>query len=192
MSEKKNSSPEFVFRREDHTYWLGNSRLPSVTQVLTGCGLVFEPQEQFYLERGRIIHRCCELLVLGTLDWYTVDDRILGWVHSYNKFIIHQKWNIRTVETSRYSQAYLFAGTWDAGFDTDWLLDLKSGRPAKWHKLQLGGYWHLNGEKKKTRCASLYLQQDGSIARLVEHNGREAWLHFRVFLDYYNLRDQYV
>jgi hypothetical protein len=191
MSEKSSLPDDFVFRPEDHTYLLKAQILPSVTQILSGCGLIHEAAED-YLIRGRVVHRCCELLARGKLDWKTVDPRVDRWVLSYEKFLKHQRWVANAVEFSSYSQAYLFAGTWDADFTDNWLLDLKTGGPAKWHKLQLGGYWHLNGEKKKSRCGTLYLQEDASIARLVEHNGREAWLHFRVFLDYYNLRDQYV
>lgn len=184
-------SNDFVFRPEDHTYWLRGQRLPSVTEILGACGLVFQAEE-LYLWRGRVIHRCCELLARGLLDWTTVDARVFKWVASYDRFLQHQRWIANAIEFSSYSKDYLFAGTWDADFRDDWLIDLKSGGPAKWHKLQIGGYWHLNGEHRKTRCGMLYLQDDGSIARLVEHDGREGWRHFQTFLNYYNLKGDYV
>ena len=187
---KEPEATDFSFRSEDHTYWLAGVRLPSVTEILRACGLVFQGQES-YLWRGRVIHRCCELLARGLLDWRSVDPRILPWVQSYDKFLQHQKWIAHAVEFSSYSKSYFFAGTWDADFQDGWLIDLKSGGAAKWHKLQIGGYWHLNGEHRKTRCGTLYLQDDGAIARLVEHNGREGWRDFQTFLNYYNLKERY-
>lgn len=192
MTEVEKPSNEFVFRAEDHTYWLRGQPLPSVTEILKACGLILFQADDLYLIRGRVIHRCCELLARGILDWSTVDPRVLPWVESYSKFLLHQRWIANAIEFSSYSKNFLFAGTWDADFTDGWLLDLKTGAAAKWHKLQIGAYWHLDGEHRKTRCANLYLQDDGSIARLVEHSGREGWRDFQTFLNYYLLKPEYV
>jgi len=165
-----------TFEESSHTYWWKGEVVPSVTKILTGSGAVSNfIYSQSAADRGTIVHKACELLCLGTLDWSSVDSRLMGYLISFQKFREHTGWVSDIVEVQKYDPQYQYCGRfdWSAG---GYLLDWKTGVKAKWDKAQIGAYWNLNG--RTGRCACLYLQKDGSVAKFVEHDPREAWMEF--------------
>lgn len=62
-----------VERREpDHTYWRGQERLWSVTQILQqmGCMRDLSFLDPFYRQRGSAVHACIDILLQGLeVDW---------------------------------------------------------------------------------------------------------------------------
>jgi hypothetical protein len=176
------------FRLDDeHRYWLGKKRLFGVTEVIKSNGVM--SGGDFYTELGRekgeAIHRACQLLFLDKLDWSTIDGRILGYVLSCTEYIAHSKFKPRRTEHSNYHPELGYGGTWDADGSSiqidDFLFDLKSGKKEKWHGVQTSAYQELarvNGILIKRRGA-LYLQPDGSMAKLYLHEDRND---FKIFL----------
>lgn len=186
MSDE-NSSPE---ANQTH-YTRGGREYVRVTHVLKSCGLIYNGKRatQDALERGKVVHFCCRLLAEKRLNWKTVDPRLLGYVQSYERLLDHTEWLARACELTEYDDTLMFAGTFDVDFELDLLADLKTGVPARWHKAQCGAYWHLRGERGK--AATIYLQEDGSIAKLKFHDARQAWRDFQIFLNYYHLKRIY-
>jgi len=184
---------DFKFDQKEHRYYLGKRELPSVTRVLAECGLIHHAGREA-LERGQIVHRCCELLNQGKLDWSTVDERIIGHVYSYQAAIEHMGWIAGAVEVSAYDGQYLYGGTYDVCFKfvhdkPDFLIDIKSGARSPWHRAQLGAYWGLNG--RLGRVGNLYTHEDGAMATLVEHDKYEAWNEFITCINFYRLKERY-
>ena len=165
-----------IFEEEGHRYFNqaedGTRReLVSVSRALKDAGLVddthFRPH---HAQRGKMIHRACMLAAQDVLDPETVDPAIAGHVRAWRLFLsdVHA-----TVLRLEYIVGDLqlgggYAGRADCkllvvGFPYPVLVDIKSGSPAPWHVVQVGGYlrgdpdgWqHLSG-------AVVYLKSSGS------------------------------
>ena len=69
-----------------------NTRL-RVTDVLRAAGLrdgmrfKSDAERKWYFARGTAIHHATVLVDRGTLDWSTLDERIVPFVRAYEKFI---------------------------------------------------------------------------------------------------------
>ncbi len=188
------TSPQLILT-DKHEYFLGARNLLSVTQIIKAGGLMGEWGTEEDLERGRVVDKCCELLVLGKLDWSQVDERILGYVLSYQKMLDHTGWIARAVKWRLHDERLGFAGEFDVSFESGWLIDLKAPRSgsgkAKWHKLQTAAYRYLSGETFRHR-GTLYLQPDGSIPHLQEHpDHREDWAGFLACLNWIRTKEKY-
>ena len=136
------------FVEDDHTYWWGDRRLPSVTQVLQSAGLV---DTTFFNEeaavRGTYVHRAAELLDGGNLDEETIDPVVAPYLEAYQKFLkmYGPKWS--AIETRLADPDTGFAGTVDRvgtlGVGKSrklYVVDLKSGSPAPFHAIQIAWY----------------------------------------------------
>lgn len=174
---------------ENHIYRLRDAVIPGVTTILDTCGLISSfAKKPEAAERGALVHDAALLLVQGRLDWSSVDPRIIGYVLSYAQLLDHTQWLMRAAEVMLWDKDYLFAGTFDVDFESNWLADLKTGAPSKWHPLQTAAYKRLNGDKG--RRAGIYLQEDGSIAKFIEHTDRSDWPNFVSCLNVYRLKEQ--
>lgn len=177
---------EFSFNEPDHSYWLGARRLYGTTEVIKRVGLM--GSGDFYTDlgrdRGKAVHAACELLFWDNLDWSSVDERIFGYVVSCHEFIKQTKFKARRAEFQFYHPLLCYAGQWDVDGDCsqvkDIMLDLKSGAPEKWHRIQSSAYREgadANKIKIKRR-GSLYLQADGSVGKIKIHDDRNDWKAF--------------
>ena len=175
----------------EHEYYIGGRRLRGVTSVLDECGYIsdFAKSNPRRTEEGLVAHACCALLAQGKLDWSEVDHAVLGYVLSYAKLLEHTAWVVTAVETRLADERLGYAGTFDLCTELR-LADLKTGPAQKYHAMQLGAYWHLAGERHK--CAGIYLQADGSIAKIKEYNGREGYKDFLVCLNFLNTKERYA
>lgn len=157
----------------------------SVTEILDACGLIYHASPEA-LERGERIHQACALLMAGRLDWSSVDSRIMGWMNSARAF--KQPEIIISIEAPAFHRQLGIVGTPDLE-TPDVIYDFKSGPPAPWHKAQLGGYWRLLGERH--RLIDVYLQDNGSLPKLVEHPASEAWRDFLTCYNFFRLKEKY-
>ena len=174
---------------DNHEYYYGTQRLPGVTEILKGCGLIYEGGNSFALEKGSAVARACELLVYGNLNWASLDERIVGYIQSYESYLDAFPPSNPIAETLMRHAIYGYCGKPDLVTD-DRILDTKTGAPAKWHKLQLGAYWGMVEPRRKI-CETVYLQEDGSMPKIKRYSGPEAFRDFLVFLNYFRLKEQY-
>lgn len=129
------------FNESDHTYKIDGRAVPSVTQVIgetVGHGWT---AEQWYLDRGRAIHRCAEFVGQGKDFKY--DERLAGYVAALRKFFRETKAHIITSELRVGSVVYQYAGTLDliAKIGTrNIVIDWKHSIDPVRIKLQIGGY----------------------------------------------------
>lgn len=174
-------APVFTFDAQAHKYYLDNIEIPGVTTVLKTVGLI----ENYYgfgdaQFRGLHVHFACELLDLNDLDWRTVYPAWQGYVKSYMGFKEETGFIPELIEFQTYHPVYRFGGTMDRRGRLPNLLknpeqraelDLKTGTTEDWHKYQTGGYKILGrNEWMNDRRGCLYLQEDGSPAKLAWHD----------------------
>ncbi len=179
------------FDPAEHAYYLGDRRLPSVTQVI--------PREQSYpagaAERGTAVHLACEYDDLGDLDEGSVAPEIAGYLEAYRKWKRESMAQIESIELREYNEAYLYAGTIDRVVVFPYrgraVIDIKSGVPEKWHALQTAAYANLLTYHMLSRF-SLYLAEDGTY-KIIEHYREDFSRDFSVFiglLSYHNWRNK--
>jgi hypothetical protein len=150
------SSDQLSFREEDHTYWRGEPdvgvRLRSITQMLGIAGLVntqfFTPQSA---TRGTSVHSLTEHYDSGALDEAQVeDDPLYPYLVGWKKFVDECGAEFSRIEWMLSDPDIGVAGTIDrVGTMTlddvrcHVVLDIKSGRAAPSHRIQLQGYQEL-------------------------------------------------
>jgi hypothetical protein len=188
------SSSDLHFDADAHTYTLNGRRLPSVTQVI---GAVIERRfnpGDWYLQRGRALHHAIHLMVKGTLDWESVDDRIFGRLKALEKFLKQTGYKIIVSEVPLAHSALMYAGTLDALLEGQGghvvLVDFKSSLEAQ-VELQLGAYMELLRDNnptmfgRATRALALQLGEYDYKCHWIDYTTR-ATAHFRNVLSVYN------
>src|SRR5215475_10749909 len=139
---------------EHHIYRIAGEIKPGVSQIIDHAGLIPDwCKQEFAAQKGTAIHEGSRLLLQHRLDWDSVDLRILPYLKSLDLFIRTTGLMATTIEHPDYHHLG-YCGTWDmtgvflmsvnhaiwCDLDDDWLIDVKSGAPAKWHRLQSSGY----------------------------------------------------
>lgn len=140
-----------TFTPETHEYKYSGVVIPSVTQILGSAGMVEIPHfRDGRVERkaiiGKMVHRACEWLNHGNLNWDTVDPVIYPYARAYEKFLA--KSGFRPILTEHRFTAMVdglrYAGMLDvAGFidSIPWLIDLKTPIATQPHwAIQTAGY----------------------------------------------------
>lgn len=136
---------EFLFDKEAHVYTLGTQRLPSVTEILRGAGVV---DDQWWTEAGRwrgsAVHAACWYDDQNDLDEAALDPRLLGYVNAYRKFRSETGFTPTSIEQPLFNDLLSYAGTPDRignlGDGRLCLPDLKSGAQSKVTRFQTAGY----------------------------------------------------
>ena len=176
--------PDLRFKEDGHVYSVHGITYPSVTQVLSGCGIVDfsfldnNPGEtrDFYLERGRRVHLATELYDLDELDVATVDAADMGYLQAWE--CLRKEYGFIPfsdgIEVRRYHPTLGYAGTIDRlgkmERTYEWrmdplnvVLDIKTGVSLPWWiDLQLTGYAGLLDEPRLWRRVAVLLRPDGT------------------------------
>lgn len=135
------------FDADTHEYEDGGVVLPSVTQILERVGIVntaFFAQYPEATQRGTDVHEATALIDAGSLTAADFTEWIRGYVDSWELFKIDEGITSFDLIEQRFGSAELgYAGTADrvaiiGGRET--ILDIKTGRPAKYHALQTAAY----------------------------------------------------
>ena len=154
-----------TFREDDHSYFLDGVRIPSVTQVLKGAGLIdysgllnmpdgykrLQAAQRF----GTAVHKACELYDLDNLDEQSLDPALRPYLDGWIKFLDESDFVIENIEMMVCSVKYRFAGKLDRSgllYDKRTILDIKSSfeiMPA--NHIQNGGYTIAYNEGKQVK-----------------------------------------
>ena len=177
---------QIQYEEERHQYFMAPPgivnpevwiNVPSVTQVNEQL-LNFDGRRDpgTALQRGTLIHKACELIVLGTLDWTTVDASILPEVTTFANWWTQSRFKPLLVEAIVGSWRHRFAGRldlfgiWKTGLA---LIDFKTGNEYPAYRFQTAGLEIALGESLvgvqpfKVQRYCLYLK--GDKARPVQH-----------------------
>jgi hypothetical protein len=160
-----NAQPD-TLDHASHTYASG---LPFVSEILVSAGLV---DPTWYTaesrERGKAVHLACQFYDEGDLDPESIEPPIDGYFSSYLAWLqvsgIKPEW----IECSMNNG--LYAGTPDRVMVTRprKLHDIKTGAYQHWHRIQTALYVNLLPDPYSYSRNGIYLQADGSIARVRE------------------------
>ena len=176
------TAPLLRVDRKLHRYWRGEERLDSVTDILGDLGII---ETEFFTEdaraRGHAVHRACEFLDEGDLDWSSlapiekkICQPVAPYVRAWERFKRETGFVCKVIERPVYHSLYLYAGTPDRigvfpNEKGEALLDLKTGEALDWAGLQTGGYDEALGKPQFggwRRRYAVKLRADGDF-RLV-------------------------
>jgi hypothetical protein len=154
-------SAEVVFDPSSHTYHVGGRRVPSVTQIVEAVLPRKWNADPWCMMRGSMVHRAVALLVRGTLDESSVDERIRGQVEAARKAIAELAIDLRDCSVEVPMASGLgFAGTPDLVTSAGLIVDWKSSLEPQ-VEIQLGGYAVMVG-RSTGFVLGVELREDGT------------------------------
>ena len=167
------------FNPENHTYEVGGTVYPSVTQCLRSVGLIdFSGIDQLILERaagvGRAVHEASHYYDEGELDFIDLDPYLVGYVTAWQKFREQNPAVFDQIEVPLCSTTYGFAGCPDRVATIDGkpaIIEIKTSSvvPA-WGKIQTAAYAIL-ADVPAARRIIVHLKSNGSYS-IIECKGR--------------------
>jgi hypothetical protein len=189
-----------TFNAEDHSYYLDGVRLPSVTQILRGVGLIdfsHVPPERLEasMKFGTAVHRACELYDFNNLDEASLDPALRPYLDAWIKCRKDTMMIIEAIEEKVVSVKYRFAGMLDRRvvMDKCGILDIKTSvdiSPAT--KLQLAGYElaynEMAGNKNRSCRRWVVLLKDDGTYKIEEHKNKGDANIFLSVLSIYNFK----
>ena len=132
------------YNDSDHTYWQGNIRLPSVTEILKDEGFIDSTWfDDWSCTRGTYVHRAIELYNSGELLESDLDERLVPYLDAWRRFKKDVQIQIIASEKIVYSPIFQYAGRLDILCEINGeksIIDLKSGVVDSATALQLAGY----------------------------------------------------
>lgn len=78
QTQSNSEKLSLVFKPEDHSYWIGKKRIPSVSEILQKVGLTkdFKGIDPYYRDRGIATHKAIEFYLNGVLDETSLDPAV--------------------------------------------------------------------------------------------------------------------
>ncbi len=188
-------SPTKEFDENTHVYKIDGRQVPSVTQVIKNLFPFYEKKmADWYMQRGSAVHLAIHLMTDNRLEWGSVDPRILGYLHAFQKFCVETNYLPSLSEIRMYDGIIQFAGTADILLvDNEGrliLADIKSTiTPVV--NIQLGGYsclWHKNFKRKLFQLCAIELDNSGGYKIKWVENIKTAERLFLSCLQIYNFK----
>ncbi len=190
---------ELRFDADTHTYYLGNEKLPSVTQILKPL-YDFSAVPVDVLERacrfGTAVHQTIEYYLADDLDEDSLDEPLHNCLLAFKAFQsdhydIFEETPV--VEKPGYHPKLKYAGTPDLVFPSR-AIDLKSRKVNMLtDAIQVAGYDHMTGKGNRERYVlELYQDTSYNLVRLnpTKKSGDLAWSRFRLLLDHYRNKQE--
>lgn len=188
------------FEPDKHKYFLGKQQIPSVTQIISDlmC-LDFRFIDPWYLEFGTAVHKAIELHIKDELDIKALDPLLRPYVAAF--ITSSQEIQFRIIESERiiFDPIIKIAGTMDIlAVDLTeklWVLDIKSGVPQPWHKLQTAGYAILEAGADANLTAlpcrgCLYLRKNKTY-KFIAHTDPRDFTNFKALATTFHARKLY-
>ena len=182
-------SKAFIFRESDHTYWYGEERLPSVTEIMKPLYDFSKVDPEILstaADFGTAVHKAIKLWIDGRLDMDTLDPSLIkpleGFMRWYEKGMCGA--GLGTLEYCEESLGHYrlkYSGTPDLVFEYG-IVDIKT-RPynAITDPVQLAGYAGLVAGTCLKRYV-LFIDLDGNV-KLTNAYKKQAGVVFRKLLD---------
>ena len=192
-----------AFDATTHRYSSGDVALVSVTQAIRAAGLMGDTSyfTDEARDRGTAVHQMVEFFDQGDLDEEGLDPALRPYLDAYQWFVHDHQPTWTHIEARRADLTLRYAGTVDrAGTLVTTphavVLDIKSGAPAPWHRVQLSAYLRLVRAELPKPVAiryALYLSADGTynLAGLAL-NDQEDWQTFTAALTLANWKGRYL
>lgn len=183
-----------------HVYRRGGLVKPSVTSVISAH---LNVDADFFTEesrrRGAFIHEATVFVDRNTLDNDSVPEKWAGYLESYRLWRVRRRSVALLRETWLHHPIFDYCGTVDFfGFVEDdpwpWTIDIKTGVPLRWHKVQTAAYEaaifvDADARTILRRHGSLYLHGDGREATLEQHKSTRDFDFFQAALTCYRFKE---
>lgn len=142
---------ELAYNDETHQYFVNDIEYPSVTTILKQFGfaegLKYVPNLEFYSNRGRAVHTCCDFDDEGCLDESSAAE-LMPYVEAWRKFKKETGCRHLLSEITLFSPEKKFCGRVDrvseieddAQMDRVTIIDIKHGAITKGAAIQTAGY----------------------------------------------------
>lgn len=166
---------------KNREYVIDGERLPSVTEVLRGVGLIRGFGSCEHLERGTAVHEACCAVDLG-LD-YDLPEEWKGYVMAYMAFLSDFRPEPVMIEQGVWHDVHRYAGTLDRVYLIDgerWIADIKTGSPERYYPVQLAAYSACLPKPIWKRMVVL-LKESGEYG-VLRYKAAESPADFEVFL----------
>jgi hypothetical protein len=149
-----------------------------VTSVLQFVGIrssfeFLKPADrEFYLGRGKMIHKATEFYDKGTLDESLLDERIIPYIEAYKLFRLEVKGKVKHSELAISSKAYGYQGRIDRVirgsnlYDGNIIFDIKTTSADTATRLQLSAYQYAycNSNRVAARRGVIELKDTGKYS----------------------------
>lgn len=152
---------------DQHRYWMDEVRIPSVTEICRFLAPRSWEVDEYYLQRGRIIHRITEYSDQGVLDETSVDKSLNGYLGAWQEFCNHTGFKRDHIEEKFYHPKYRYGMRIDGhGMMGKYpaVCDIKTGIPTPSDLLQ--GPAYLFGLKANgiptEKAFDVYLRSNGT------------------------------
>jgi hypothetical protein len=172
-----------------HRYWRDGVRVPGVTEILDGLGLI---DTRWFTEesrrRGAAVHAAIHFYLERDLHWPSVDERIRGYVEAAIAFLEDSKFEAVEVEKRVLHEGVpTFAGTLDVagkfgGVET--VADWKSGAFSAVTGMQIAAYDIALGGPKRRRRIGVQIRDNGKY-RKTDFDDRRDYQRFMSAADLY-------
>lgn len=159
------------FDEPSHTYWLGERRLPSVSEIIAPA-VDLSGIPEAVLERksaiGKATHLACQIIDEGDQIEGDLDPSVAGYVDAWRRFVAENEPEFDLIEAQLYSEAKGYAGTPDRRATMRgqrWMLDIKTvSKVSKSTGLQTAGYCGLLPDGLTLKRAAVQLLPDGKYS----------------------------
>lgn len=168
-----------TFSEAEHLYLCNGEPMPGTHSLMERHQIV-KPLDQFsapYAERGKRIHFITQAWDENDLDRDDVDSLDRGYLDAWVRF--KEKHNVTKwdgIEGLRGSAKYWYATVIDRWGEVDgqlWTINQKTGKPAKWHSVQLHLEAMLLGHPDK--IMAIYLAPDGEFCETDYTDDRDSY-----------------
>lgn len=182
------------FDPDTHTYAYDGAQVPSVTQILSGVGMV---DSRFFTEeartRGTYVHRATEFIDSGSLDWESLDPVLLPYCQAYMRFVEDVRPEILLSERPLYHPDFKYAGTLDRLMKFNGsvaIVDFSTGDPIPAKEIQVSAYRELVwanrftdiGNHLASKAFTLWLRNDGTYRLSNPIDIKTMIRNFNIFL----------
>jgi hypothetical protein len=195
---------EIIFDEGQHSYHVGGIRRFSVTQILTGAGVICSDWwTEEARERGRIVHAATHYADLDDLDVTSVEQKHHPYISAWDRFKREARFTPDLIEHRIFHRSWGYCGTLDRTGDFDGggkaLIDLKTssghGKPENWWSLQLAAYVKalesMGIDTSGYRRINVTLHKDGTfkVHEQPTEAYRDAWNTFLCCLGVFNFKN---
>ncbi len=192
-----------------HTYYWNGVKVPGVTTILADFIKVVINNTPYHIGRnsgavipsevmeaaaakGTDIHKGCELIANGGVDWSALDGAYVGPLREFEKWLTDYKPAIMFTEAPFYSVRYGYAGTIDIIANIGGkicLIDIKTGASSSVGP-QLAAYQHGWCEQEKYKASTqrwaLWIPKNGDPYKFEKLTGLQDFDYFKSCLFIHN------
>lgn len=143
------------FDPEKHEYSRDGIIIPGVTTVIGNVG-IYDYNQYVTTEKGDRVHEIMKNYIEGCLDYEKLTDEDIKLVERFDELTRGFKFNI--CEKRVGNELYNYVGTCDY-LSNQIIGELKTGKPEKWHIMQLAAYVYCF-EKKQGVLIYIFEKKD--------------------------------